>query len=180
MKTIARSVHDYFQKKYEGSGITSYTEDQIYELIRDNRSSENGLDWEARITVPPMSSTSETDARPFLVFNLTFFTTDAHGAKRKHRILCWAHPDLVFQLGHGAVHLFIDGTFDVVPKGFSQCIIIMAYLPGAGMYVPIFYALMDSKLQHCYKVVFQFIISECGGRLRVLTVTAGTHYIYNL
>ena len=175
MMTIARAVHDHFQAKYEGSAIISHTIDQIYELIRDNRKSENGLDWEARVPNPPLSSTSDTDPRPFLIFNLTFYTTDPHGAKRKHRILCWAHPDLVFQLGHGGVHLFIDGTFDVVPKGFTQCLIVMAYLPGTGQYVPIFYALMDAKLQQCYEEVFHFIIKECGGRLRVLTVTAGTH-----
>jgi hypothetical protein len=178
MKTIARAVHEQFQKKYEGSAIVGYTVDQIYELIRDNRKSECGNDWEARVPLPPLSSTSDTDARQFLIFNLTFFSTDGHGAKRKHRILCWAHPDLVFQLGHGAVHLFIDGTFDVVPHGFTQCLIVMAYLPGTGQYVPIFYALMDAKLQRCYEEVFHFIIKECGGRLRVLTVTAGKHFIH--
>ncbi|EGZ27034.1 hypothetical protein PHYSODRAFT_419301, partial [Phytophthora sojae] len=35
-----------------------------------------------------------------------------------------------------SITLFIDGTFAVVPKPFSQCLIVMAFEPSVDLYVP--------------------------------------------
>lgn len=174
-RVIARETLDLFKDKHAGKAIVGLDENQIYHMIRKNQQNEIGRDWNTRIKEHPMGSTEEDDIRRFLLYDGDIAIPLPCGGRRRHRIIIWAHPDLLFQLRNGAVHIFIDGTFDCVPHGFTQCLILMAYLPGYKIYVPIFYILLDSKLQDCYIMVFQRIKEVCGeDGLRALTVTGGT------
>ena len=175
-RVIAREIHQLFTEKHAGKAIVGLDENQIYHMIRKNLQNEIGKDWNVRIKEHPMGSTDEDDLRPFLLYDGDISIPLSCGGRRRHRILIWAHPDLLFQLRNGAIHLFIDGTFDCVPHGFTQCLILMAYLPGYKLYVPILYVLLDSKLQDCYLMVFRRVKEVCGvDGLRVLTVTAGRY-----
>ena len=64
-------------------------------------------------------------------------------------------PDLIHPLKYGPVHVFVDCTFSYVPKGFTQCLVIMAHDKLTSMYVPIFYVLMQSKMEAAYKHAFR-------------------------
>ena len=173
-KVVARQVHQLFTDKYSGKAIVGLDENQIYNMIRKNLQNEVGKDWKMRIGEHPMCSTDVDDMRRFLLYDGDIALPTSEGPRRRHRILIWADPDLLFQLRNGAVHIFIDGTFDCVPHGFTQCLIIMAYLPGCKLYVPIFYILLDSKLQLCYMCVFTRIKELCGDDgFRALTATGG-------
>lgn len=53
-------------------------------------------------------------------------------------MLCrWGHPDLIFKLKHGPVHVFMDCTFKIVPPGFKQSLIVMIYAEAYETHVPV-------------------------------------------
>jgi cell shape-determining protein MreD len=61
-------------------------------------------------------------------------------------------------LWYPKITLFIDGTFSVVPKPFSQCLIVMAFELAVNVYVPIGYVLVQSKSQDTYWRVLNELI----------------------
>jgi hypothetical protein len=178
MRNNARDIVDIFTNKYQGKAMVGLCVRQVYNLLITNRKSETGQDWAGRIGRHPMGTTSTDDARQFLLHNGETYVPIDGGGRRQTRILIWGHPDLVWKLRDGAVHLFIDGTFCVCPHPFTQCLIIMAYFKGTQMYVPVFYILLDSKLEVVYQSVFEEIVKICGvDGLTIRTVTTGTHTI---
>jgi hypothetical protein len=88
------------------------------------------------------------------------------------KFIGWGHPDLMFQLRNGPLNIFVDCTFSVVPKGFSQLFVLMAYLPAYEYYVPIFYVLMQSKCLEAYKVVLSNIIFQTDWKLNPKSLTS--------
>ncbi|EGZ27523.1 hypothetical protein PHYSODRAFT_257161 [Phytophthora sojae] len=60
------------------------------------------------------------------------------------------HPELVRLLRYLGAAVFINGTFEMVPKPSTQCLIVMVRDPGVDLYVPAMYVLMDSKQQDAY------------------------------
>ena len=83
---------------------------------------------------------ADNDERLFLQFNL-----NVNIDQKLQKLSGFVHPDLLYNLKHGPVHLFVDCTFACVPKGFMQCLVIMAHDKSTSMYIPIFYVLMQSK-----------------------------------
>jgi hypothetical protein len=51
-------------------------------------------------------------------------------------------------------HMFIDGTFKVVPKPFKQLLIIMGHHKYTRTFFPACFILMDSKSKEAYEMVF--------------------------
>lgn len=87
------------------------------------------------------------------------------------RFICWGDPRLISLLSHGPVHIFIDCTYHCVPAGFKQLLIVMIYSTGHKSYVPIFYVLIQSKLQEAYENALRACVQTSGFRLRAKTVT---------
>ena len=87
------------------------------------------------------------DERLFLQFN-----TSINVGNKLQKIIGFAHPDLINIIKGGPVHLFIDCTFKCVPKGFSQCLVIMIYDYASSLYIPVFYILLQSKLEEVYSM----------------------------
>ena len=71
--------------------------------------------------------------RLFLQFNISI-----NVGNKLQKIISFAHPDLINIIKGGPVHLFIDCTFKCVPKGFSQCLVIMIYDYASSLYIPVF------------------------------------------
>ena len=74
-------------------------------------------------------------------------------------------------LKYGAVNTFIDCTFSCVPKGFEQCLIVMVYDRSTSLYVPIFYVLLQSKLENAYFHALQLCISSADWQFTAKTIT---------
>jgi hypothetical protein len=87
-------------------------------------------------------------------------------------ILGWGHPQLINLLKNGKVHLFVDCTFKVVPKGFTQLMILMMYYPGTEMYVPVFFVLLQSKKANVYYHALQQCICASDWKLEAMTFTS--------
>jgi hypothetical protein len=106
----------------------------------------------------PMRSLSLTDLRFFLKFDCLF---EVKGELSHSRILGFGHPDLIF-LSKTSKNWFVDCTFRVVPKGFSQCFILMVYSKAHKSYYPVFWVLMTGKHQETYYKVLQECINVSG------------------
>ena len=78
------------------------------------------------------------DQRNFVRFNSKMMMEG-----RLVQIIGFAHPAILFELGGTKLHGFADATFDVVPFGFSQLLIIMMYFSRYDMYVPVYFILMQ-------------------------------------
>ena len=163
---IAKHVLNFFQAKYSGRLILLLTLDQMISQVYRVRSLEYGS-WEGQIKSKPLMYANDNDTRLFLQFDLEL-NLDNLGLQR---IIGWAHPDLVFLLKNGPVNTFIDCTFRVVPKGFTQLMIIMVYSKAHEHYVPVFYILLQSKLEKAYYHAIQQAICASDWLFEASSVT---------
>jgi hypothetical protein len=161
---LALEVIDEMSAKYEGRPYRFHNTQYLEQLVRRTRTAQFG-DWENLIASPPLNMCSPDDPRSFLQFNLTVSIQD-----ELQKIIGWGHPDLIFELGHGKLPSFVDCTFKCVPWGFLQCLIIMVYLEAYGIYVPMFWILLQSKLEEAYLHALHFAITASGRKFMAKTM----------
>ena len=103
----------------------------------------------------------------FLQFNLSIPDIKT---KKMHRILVYENPSLFGTLS-GNVQIYIDGTFNIVPHPFCQCLIIMVYDIQTTVYVPVMYMLMTGKSDSLYWHCLHWMIIVSGQRLEHFSAT---------
>ncbi|ETN03634.1 hypothetical protein PPTG_23761 [Phytophthora nicotianae INRA-310] len=131
-------------------------DETVPSITRPLSTGATGGDTFRAVEATPVRSICDSDPRPFLQFSMAHPTTTGI-----QRMLCFGHPDLLRILRYPQLTLFIDGTFSVVPKGFSQCLIAMVYDPSVDVYVPLLYVLVNSKSQETYwRVLEQLIMAS--------------------
>ena len=79
------------------------------------------------------------------------------------RIIGYAHPYLMDIAKDRKRNMFVDCTFQVVPKPFSQLMVVMFYYPPKNHYVPVFYILLPDKKKSTYIAAFEQVKKLCGG-----------------
>jgi hypothetical protein len=157
--------------KYPGvilSGITAIH--ALKQLVYRTRLQEFH-DWEGAIKmaplVHPLRSNDSADERLFLQF-----VVDVNIEENLEKIIGWGHPDLIYELKCGGpLNLFVDCTFKIAPRGFYQCMIIMAYLPASQLYVPVFWILLQSKKENVYYHALQHAICASEWKMEAKTIT---------
>ena len=82
----------------------------------------HGCAYYGAITSHPLAYAEDDGSKFFLQFCNTFLLN----GELQHKIIGWAHPELCFYMAAAALHLFIDCTFQCVPLGFAQVMVIMA------------------------------------------------------
>lgn len=84
------------------------------------------------------------------------------------RLIVFSHPELHVFLKAEGVFMLLDATFLCVPRKpyFYQLLIIMIYIAGLDLYVPVVWILMTGKSQPLYEYAFDMVINMCGGLLR--------------
>jgi hypothetical protein len=50
--------------------------------------------------------------------------------EKMHRMIIWADPRFFSLLRENSLHMFLDGTFRIVPVGFYQMLVLMVYNAG--------------------------------------------------
>jgi hypothetical protein len=176
LSTIAREIDVLFTTQYKGVPAIALDVRQIFNALKEARRREAGSDWKVRIMQHPMGTMGPGDTRPLTQFVTDVYIPDKNGVcKEKHTIVGFAHPDILFRLRHTAVHGFIDGTFDCMPSPFVQVLILMGYDEPTQTNVPLFFILLDCKLEAIYVHAFQLIILACGGKknIKFKKLTAG-------
>jgi hypothetical protein len=63
----------------------------------------------------------------------------------------------MLKVGNG-IDAYVDGTFQCVPKGFYQCLILMIFDPTSQLYVPVVYCLVFTKHTDAYWHFFDCVI----------------------
>ncbi|KAG2765653.1 hypothetical protein Pcac1_g22868 [Phytophthora cactorum] len=131
-------------------------------IIKYTRAQATGSDAFRAIESVPTRNVAEDDRRPFLQFNVVHIVGCG-----QHRYVGFGHPDLVRLLRYSSSAIFIDGTFKMAPRPFTQCLIVMVKDPGVNVYVPAMYVLMTSKQQDAYWNALNYVIvqtdRQCNG-----------------
>ncbi|KAG3118671.1 hypothetical protein PI124_g4084 [Phytophthora idaei] len=129
-------------------------------IIKYTRAQATGSDAFRAIESIPTRNVAADDPRPF--FSLVWSTRLGAGNKDT--------SDLVTQNSSGSA-IFIDGTFKMVPRPFTQCLIVMMRDPGVDVDVPTTYVLMDLKQQDAYWNALNYVIVQTDRLLEPATVT---------
>jgi len=163
---MARDILSYFQQKTMGTACKLLDTKQIQAQIYRVRDKEFG-NWEGILNSFPMNAVSEQDDRPFLQWNNWANIGGTH-----QKSIGLGHPDIQFELSHSdRNHLFLDATFAVCPRGFSQLFIVMAYLSAYDLYVPVYFILMQTKDKATYEYVLNMAIQHADYKLLASSVT---------
>ena len=85
-------------------------------------------------------------------------------------MLGFANPRLIGLL-NGNVQPYIDGTFNIFPFPFYQCLIVMVYNGQTDSYVPIFYILLQGKTAFEYSMDLHYVCAATNWKLQPSTVT---------
>ena len=78
---------------------------------------------------------------------------------------------MLTMLRRSETRLMIDATFTCVPKGFSQCIVVMMFDEETDLFIPVVYALTDTKAQWSYWHLLHFLIVLTDLKMEPNTVT---------
>lgn len=116
---------------------------------------------------------SETDKRNFFKIEYIYEMPKEKekNINKLHRLLIWAHPDLLWILRRKHCKVFIDGTFYSVPKPFRQCVVIMAHDDETSLNIPVVYSLLDSKSSWAYWHLFHNILVITEMEFDPITIT---------
>lgn len=90
---------------------------------------------------------------------------------RLNRILGFGHPDLVRLLRYRGTALYVDGTYKMGPKPFTQCFFFMVRDSSVDLYVLALYALVAFRDQETYWNVLNSVIIQFGRLLEPASVT---------
>ncbi|KAG3013944.1 hypothetical protein PC123_g12305 [Phytophthora cactorum] len=112
-------------------------------IIKYTRTQSTGSDAFRAIEGIPTRNVPADDPRPFLQFSVVHMVGCG-----QQRYLGFGHPELARLLCDADSAIFIDGTFKMVSRPFTHCLIVMVRDPGVYVYVPATYVLMDSKQQY--------------------------------
>jgi len=143
-KEIATRVMKETLDKYKGNAVSYLKINEMMPIVHSKRRGEFG-DWETQIKIAPLRYASDTDLRPFLLFNNQVLVNGEY-----EHMVGWGHPNLVNLTSRSGLNIFADCTFSVVPKEFKQLLILMIYDEATQLYLPIFYVLLQSKHEDAY------------------------------
>lgn len=136
--------------------LKTLTIQQMVKMYQNERRSAFG-NWAGIIKSPPLMYTDDDIAsQMFFQFDTSYASKDKNKPGVK-RIIGWGHPIMMDMLKETRRNIFIDCTFQCVPQGFEQLLILMVYSKPRKYYFPCFYVLMQEKTQFAYEVVFKHI-----------------------
>jgi len=172
-REIRNTVFTEFDLKYAGRPTfgTLGTE-QILSLVHHTRASVFG-DWEQHIRTDQLLHMSTEDVKHFFQFSLTQSLPDPANLNnfKLHNFVGWAHPFLKPLCKQRGLHLFVDGTFNVAPRGFQQLLVFMIFDSVTELYIPIYYVIMDCKREDCYRLAFTQVVHAAQYQLQPTVVS---------
>ena len=157
-------VEERIDERFNGSHVLVVrpTKNSVMRAVKLIRNEEIAGDVIEKVKLPDYYFMSADDKRRFLNVVFQYPLPSDEIDDKLHTILGWGHPELISLLRRSQIHVFIDGTFFCVPKGFSQCIVIMIYDDDTDLYVPVMFFLVDNKKQWTYWHVIHclFVLTE--------------------
>ncbi|ETN04024.1 hypothetical protein PPTG_23683 [Phytophthora nicotianae INRA-310] len=146
LNTIGR-VPTIFIIKYTRGQITAVT------LFEPSRALQHG-------TLPRMTrghSSNSVSSTQMYVGN-----ADLSDIVMGHHLHKFGHPDLIRLLRYTGTALYIDGTFKMVPKPFTQCLIVMVRDPGDAYWNAVIYIVIQTGclLEPASQALWRKMLSE--------------------
>ena len=169
-KVIALEMVAEFREKYAKMAVKISDLNALESLVHRERRKYHKHDMDV-IMEHPVASIKDNDTRRFVKFNAKI---DSPYTGETHTFIGFANPDLLLIPKHGfAMPHYIDCTYKSCPHGFVQCLIIMVYSQATGMYVPIWYILLDGASEWVYTTALRLAQIHCGpqGDMKASTVT---------
>ena len=146
--------------RYSGTPIRSMKKHEVISRVQYIRNGGRRVDSMRDIEEREMALFPDERA-PFLAFN-----TPVYEGILQHRITGWGHPGLYKLLKSPNVHIFIDGTFRIVPNPYSQLLVVMIRDYPTDLYLPVFYILMTGKSAFLYRFALNMINNIVGTSVR--------------
>ena len=171
---IWRKVTTNFGERAKNAGSATYkgmTRTQVYARVQYLRRMSTQKHIYNDILNPPLGLVTNSDR---FFFNNQIIGIDTRAKVPPYRTesaVSWANPALLGILQIPNIHLFVDGTFRSVPKGFAHCFIVMAYDNTTKAYVPIMYTLMTSMTEYAYTNLLHNLIVASDYKLNPSSIT---------
>ncbi|ETM02476.1 hypothetical protein L917_01075 [Phytophthora nicotianae] len=105
-----------------------------------------GHDIFGRLEMEPLCDVKISAGLKFFQFHYAYYEDEV-----LHRIIKWAHPQLMDRIKQRQCSIFIDATYRCVPIRFYQLVILMLYDPISDLYLPIWYVLTTGKTSQVYE-----------------------------
>lgn len=161
--TIALNVYNEFEKKAAGTLHNLSTISRLKCVLKTARHEDNK---DALVIYqPPLCQCGAADGRNFLLFDIRYTRTSPKVKINGEfaRLLGFGNAKLISEIWGCDSDLFLDSTFRVVPFGFYQVLILMAYVKRWNMFVPIWYVLMTNKDKESYSRALDGIVRSAKG-----------------
>jgi hypothetical protein len=165
-----KKIHDIVQKEMDEKYPKGHIPMRFKTAINLAKNTKAGMNIGDKISTVENSREYNRDPvteMPFLQSSMRCPNPDP---KEDHlKIMLFANHELLGYLKLRDLDVYVNATFNCVPHPFTQCLIFMIYDMATSSYVPIVYALMDSKCKEAYWHVFNQIIVLSGWKLQVKT-----------
>jgi hypothetical protein len=137
--------------------VQGATKKQVLGRLYRTRTNLFGREIFGRLEREPLCDVKDSCGLKFFQFHVTYYDDEV-----QHRIIGWAHPQLLDRMKQRRSSIFVDATYRCVPVQFYQLVIVMLYDTISDLYLPVWYILTTGKTAQVYDHVFNnlFIASK--------------------
>lgn len=166
--TPAKEISRCVMSEYRNTGNKTLTIAQMVSIVDYTRGKLFGGDWAIKISQPPLSHLVGDKADRWF---LQFHNKANVSSTVKEEFIGWAHPNLLLEANCDNLRLNTDTTFKIVPRGFSQALVLMLWIARLGVYKAFYHVLMQGKSFRSFLLAIGYIVQSCCFRLRPMTIT---------
>lgn len=165
-----KTIHDMVRKEMDLKYPMGHIPLRVETAINLVKNTKAGMNIGDKISTVENSKEYNRDPVTNMPFMQTSMRCPHPDPQEDHlKIMIFANHELLGLLKLRQLDVYVDATFDCVPHPFTQCLIFMIYHRETSSYVPIVYALMDSKCKEAYWHVFNQIVVLSQWKLQVKT-----------
>ncbi|POM64765.1 Hypothetical protein PHPALM_19679 [Phytophthora palmivora] len=130
-----------------------YNDDNIIvQGATKNKTKHFGRDVFGRIESEPLSDVKFSPGLKFFQFHFTYYEDEV-----LHRVIGWAHPQLMDRTKQRQCSVFLDATYRCVPVPFYKLVIVMIFDQISELYLPVWYGLTSGKTTQLYEHLLHYI-----------------------
>ncbi|KAG2775366.1 hypothetical protein PC116_g24214 [Phytophthora cactorum] len=169
-KEVWRQIRDKFYND-DDLLVQGASKKQILGRLYRTRTAHFGREIFGRIESDPLCNVRNSPGLKFFHFHFTYYEDEV-----QHRVIGWAHPQLVDRMRQQQTSLFFDATYKCVLVQFYQLVIIMIYDTISDLYLPVFYVLTTGKTTDVYEHLLHFVFIVTKRKLKPAHVTCDFEY----
>ncbi|KAE9037956.1 hypothetical protein PR002_g6280 [Phytophthora rubi] len=157
---VWRTIRDKFYND-DDLIVQGASKKQVLGRLYRTRSVHFGREFYGRIESESLCDVRNSPGLIFFQFHFTYYEEEV-----LHRVIGWAHPQLVDRMRQQQTSIFFDATYRCVPVQFYQLVIIMMYDNISDVYLPVFYVLTTGKTTDVYEHLLHFVFIATKRKLK--------------